>query len=188
MFVIKPMFPELLIKEEAVTDKKLHLFSLYVDLPASVCARWATSMINRQAGPHWRTSSEMWKIDSLRSSASIRQMTINDAANADIIIVAASSLAQPEPALLEWLDALAARKNNHPAAPGLLIGLLGDDATRTEDLNWTVRPLIRCAQQIGREFFWQWMGDGAMNSAEWLAEDVKNLLDRKSVMGSAAAA
>ena len=172
-----------LIKPVESGKGKLQLLSLYVDFPASAYARWATVAIGKLAGSQCEARSEMWKIDSIQTSASLWQMMTNDAANADVIIVAASSLAQPEPALFQWLDSLAALKTNRPVS-GLLVGLLGDEKTKTMELDAAVKPLIRCAQQTGREFIWHWMGESRLNDSEWLAEHIENLLARKLAAAS----
>lgn len=184
----------------AGTNGKLHLLSLYGDLPASVRARRAAGAIARLAGPLWKTTSEMWKIDSLQISAPIREMITNDAANADVIIVAASSFTQSEPVLIQWLESLKDCKGNRPvtglrrdearepmaadgygpAEAGLLVGLLGDEETSAVNLNYVVKPLLHCAQQTDRNFIWHLMESGAMNDSDWLADGVNELLARKS--------
>jgi hypothetical protein len=169
---------DFLVKQAPPTNGDLRVFSLYVDFPASVRARWMVCTIIKLAGPCWNTTSEMWKTDSLRAGERIRKMITQDAANADVILVAVSSLAQSEPTLIEWLDCLAAEKTRRPVA-GLLLGLLGDEETQTGELAGTVKPLIRCAQQTGREFIWHSMREDAMTGADWLTEDLENLLARK---------
>ena len=177
------MTTELLAKPMTPASRKLRLFSVYVDFPASVYARWAASEIRKLAGPEWQTGSEMWKIDSFKASAALRQMMTHDATTADVIILVVSSLAQPDPALFQWLDSLVAGKTGNPAS-GLLIGLLGDEKTKTAELDSTVKPLIRCAQQTGREFIWHWMGENSLNDPEWMIDDIKNLLARKLASAS----
>ena len=157
-------------------DGKLHLFSLYVDFEASVRARKVAVKIAKIASPGWRTSSEMWKMDSLVASGSVQQMAANDAANADVIIVAVSSLKQREPALIEWLDKLA---DWHINRSGLLIGLLGDDENQTAELDWTVKSLMQCAQKMGRDFIWHWTGEDSLSNLDWLGENMNNLQVRK---------
>ncbi len=166
------------IKQPEAPNGKLRLLSLYGDLPASVRARWAAAMIARLAGPRWQTTSEMWKIDSLKVGAPIREMITNDAADADVIIVAASSLTQSEPALIQWINSWEACKNNH-LFPGLIVGLLGDEETTKVDLNCVVKPLIHVAQLADRDFIWHLMENGAMNDSSWLADSVQDLLARK---------
>ena len=164
--------------DATVMNGKLRLLSLYGDLPASVRARWAAGLIARLAGPHWQITSEMWKIDSLQVSEPIREMITDDAANADVIIIAASSLTQHEPVLFQWLNSLEACQNHHPFT-GLLVGLLGDDEGTRVDLGCVVKPLIHFAQQADRDFIWRWMEQSALNDSDWLTSCVNQLLARK---------
>jgi hypothetical protein len=60
----------------------------------------------------------------------------------------------------------------------LIIGMLGDEETTTDELDFVVRPLIRCAQQMGRNFIWHRM-KSAMNDSDWLADGVNDLLSSK---------
>ena len=173
-----PMQTGMLVKQETATNGKLHLFSLYVDFSASICARRVAGAVSRLAGANWKTSSEMWKLDSLSISEPIKNMIARDAANADVIVVAMSSLERPPVEVVQWLDSLAAWKPGH-SAPGLLIGLLGDKETKTAELDWTVKPLINCAQRAGRSFIWHWMGEFTVDDSCWLAEDLESLLAAK---------
>jgi hypothetical protein len=174
------MQPGISVKEELTPPRgKFHLLSLYADLPASVRARWAAGTIAKLVGPQWHTTSEMWKIDSLNVSAPIREMITNDAANADVVIIAASSLAHGEPMLVQWLNSLEACKVKRPVT-GLLVGLLGDEEATTVELGGVVKPLILCAQHMGWNFIWHWMGEEAMRDSEWLTANVETLLASKS--------
>jgi hypothetical protein len=120
----------------------------------------------------------MWKLDSLMTSQPIRTMITNDAANADVLVIAISSLERCAFDLFHWLDFLATRKSNLPV-PGLLIGLLGNEENKSRELSWTVNQLIHCAQRANRDFIWQWMGQGANADSDWLTENVGILLARK---------
>jgi hypothetical protein len=174
-----PLEPVMSVKEEiVVANGKLHVLSLYGDFPASARARWAASTIARLAGPHWQTTSEMWKVDSLTVSQPIRDMITNDATNADAIIIAVSSLEQRALELIEWLNCMAVRGPKR-SIPGLLIGLLGDEDGKWQELGWTVKQLIRCAQQADRHFIWHWMETSAMKDSDWLADSTEELLARK---------
>jgi hypothetical protein len=130
------MNTETLVEPELVADGRLHLFSLYVDFPSAVRARWATGQISRLAGEQWIVSTEMWNLDSLTTSEPIRKMITQDAADADVLVIAMSSLDWRELELVQWLDSLTAGKASRPG-PGLFIGLLGDDEARR--WNWTGR-------------------------------------------------
>src|SRR5208282_6219451 len=91
------------VEQETVVNGKLRLFSLYVDFAASVHAKWAAGAITKLAGPRWQSSTEMWNLDALTASEPIRKMIAGDAADADVLVIAASSLDQREPKLIEWL-------------------------------------------------------------------------------------
>jgi hypothetical protein len=172
------MQPVISAKEVTPSNGKLHLFSLYADFPASVRARWAASTIIEMAGRHWRSSSEMWKLDSLTGSQPITSMVSHDAAEADVIVIAISSLEQRAVELVQWLDSLAARGPKR-SVPGFLIGLLGDEDDKSHELDWTVKQLMRCAQRADRNFIWHWMEKSAMDDSDWLADSVEELLARR---------
>ena len=171
------MHTNMTVKEVEPINGELHLFSLYVDFAASARARKVAARIARLAGPHWQTTSMIWKLDSLTASGSIQQMAAKDAAFADVILVAVSSLGQRESGLIEWLDTLACWQMDRPT-PGLLLGLLGDEENQTAELDWTVKSLRRCAEQTGRDFMWHWTGEES--DLDWLLEDTDKLLTRKS--------
>ncbi len=154
------------------------MFSLYVDFAAAARARWATSQVAKLAGEHWKSSSEMWNLDSLAASEPIRKMIEQDAADADVLIIAMSSLERRELELVEWLDSLSEGKTNRTAS-GLFIGLLGDDKQEIRELDWTVKQFLGCAQRTDRDFIWHWMEPGVMNRNDWLAGSVEALLTRK---------
>ena len=173
------MNTEILVEPELVTDRRLRLFSLYVDFAAAVRARWATSQISRLAGEQWKTSTEMWNLDSLTTSEPIRRMITQDAADADVLVIAMSSLDWRELELVQWLDSLTAGKANRPG-PGLFLGLLGDGRGEAVELDWTVKQFLRCARQMDRDFIWHWMGRDAMADVDyWLTDSVEALLTRK---------
>ena len=172
------MNTETLIEPELVVDRRLHVFSLYVDFPAAVRARWATCQISRLAGEQWKTSAEMWNLDSLTTSEPIRRMITRDVADADVLIIAMSSLDWRELELVQWLDSLTAGKADRPG-PRLFIGLLGDGRGPAVELDWTVKEFLRCARQMGRDFIWHWMDREAMVDEDWLMDSVEELLTRK---------
>ena len=163
---------------EIAVNGKLRLLSLYVDFAASAHAKWATCAITKQAGPRWQTYAEMWKLNALAVSEPIRKMITGDAVDADVLIIAASSLDQREPKLIEWLESLAAWKANRPV-PGLLIGLFGDEENRSRELEWTIQQFIYCARQMDRELVMQWMERDSMIDSNRFNEGVEALLARK---------
>jgi hypothetical protein len=167
------------IKQKTQTNTKLRLFSLYVDFAASLRAKWASGTITKLVGPRWKTCSEMWNLDSFKvSQQKIGRIILQDAAAADVLIVALSSLDQREPNLVEWLNALTGRKAQRPA-PGLFIGLLGDEDHDAGELRWTVQQFIGCAQKMGMDFIWHWMGQEAISETTWLTDNMEKFLSRK---------
>jgi hypothetical protein len=172
------MRSETLIERERVICGRLRLFSLYLDSAAAVRARWATDQIARLAGERWKSSAEMWNFNSVFASDPIRTMITQDAAEADVIVVAMSSLDQRMPELIQWLDSLNACKVNRPVS-GLLVGLFGDDEQPAGELDWTVEQFMGCAQRNGRDFIWCWMRREATADGGWLADSVEVLLSRK---------
>ncbi|MGD1089873.1 MAG: hypothetical protein ABR955_14295 [Verrucomicrobiota bacterium] len=172
------MHPDNFIERRTAANGSLRLFSIYADYPASVLAKWATGTITKLAGKRWKSSTEMWTVNFLGASGSIGKMILEGAADADVLIIAMSSLEQRETGLMQWLDSLAAEKNNR-LVPGLLVGLLGDEENKAQELKWTVKQFIHCAQQTNRDFIWHWMERNAMNDSDWLTEGVETMLSRK---------
>ena len=172
------MHTETLTKQEPGTNAKLRLFSLYVDFAASVPARWASGIITDLVGPMWKTHCEMWNLDTFKSSQQLRELMLQDAAEADVLMIALTSLDQRQTELIEWLEALAGRRAGRLGV-GIFIGLLGDEAHEAGELRWTVKRFIGCAQKMGRDFIWQWMGQGAINDATWLTDNIEKFMSRK---------
>ena len=172
------MNSESVVDRETVMDGKLRVFSLYVDFAAAVRARWATAQISRLADDGWKTISEMWNLESLAASNPIRKMIARDAADADVLVIAISSLDRREAELVEWMDSLAAAKANRKDS-GLFIGLLGDENSRAAELDWTVKQFLRCARHMDRDFIWHWMEPGLMDTNDWMTSSVEALLSRK---------
>ena len=159
-------------------ERKLRVFSLYVDFAAAVRARWATSQISRLAGEQWKFSSGLWNLDSLVASQPIRKIITQEAADADVLVIAMSSLDRRESELVEWLESLAEAKTIRPVT-GLFVGLFGDDDHGAGELDWTVKHFLGCAQRTDRDFIWHWMEQGVMADGEWLADSMETLLARK---------
>src|SRR5690348_3660270 len=181
----KVMHNETFTSDETGPSAKLRLFSLYVDFAASARAKWASGTITKLVGPRWKTCCEMWNLDSVKASQQIRKIMLQEAAAADVLVIALSSLDQREPKLMEWLNALAGERAEHPVSR-LLIGLLGDDAHEAGELGWTVKEFIGCAQRMGGDFIWHWMGQEAVNDITWLTDNVKKFLAHKQSVSDVA--
>ena len=160
------MHADTLIERERVICGRLRLFSLYLDSDAAVRARWATSQIARLAGERWKSSTEMWNFNSRFASDPIRTMITQDAAEADVIVVAVSSLERRMPELIQWLDSLTACKSNRPVF-SLLVGLFGEEDQPAGELDWTVEQFLGCAQRNGRDFIWCWMRQAKHACRTW---------------------
>lgn len=164
--------------DETVLNENLRVFALYADFEASERARKVASLTTKLAGQHWRASSQTWNLDTLITSQPIGKMIMNDAASADVLIIAVSSLEERPLEVIRWLDSLPALTRGR-SFNGLLIGLLGDEEDESQELAWTVEQLMRCARKTNRDFTWHWMDQEAMDDLGWLNENGEKLLARK---------
>jgi hypothetical protein len=178
------MAAEMQLNNKLAAGGVLNLLSIYTDFPASVRVRWTGSRIGHLAGQSWQIRSDIWKFDTLLASDSIKNMAITSAVRADILLVAIGSVEQRDENLIAWLDSVAAA-NLNPAPPKLLIGLLGAEDTKSTELDWNIKQLLRCSRAMGCGFIWHWMGQDAMTDADFLAEHVTDLLAAK-INGSVA--
>lgn len=163
----------------AAQGGNLHLFSIYADFGTCSRVKRIAGTIAKLAGHRWQCRSEMWKLDSLISNGAMSRMLADDAAAADVLIVVLGSLAQRRPELMDWLASLP------PAIPlrqGLLIGLLGDEEDKGEELDWTVKQLIQRARENNRKFAWHWIGHHDGDSSDWLADGVGALVASKQMV------
>jgi hypothetical protein len=158
----------------------LRLFTLYVDFPAGFRARHLTKQIAASAGNDWRVRVEMWKLDAIGPVGPIRDMIAQEAGEADVLLVATSSLDQLDPAVVRWLESLVHWRANR-AIPGLLIGLLAGDDGIVQEVNRSVRPLAAFARRTGMDFVWHTPTADTPVDSGWLADGVRRLLDAKKV-------
>jgi hypothetical protein len=133
----------------------------------------------------WKTCCEIWNLDSFKASHTIRKIMLQEVAEADVLVIALSSLDQREPKFIQWLDALAGEKTKPPDFR-LIIGLPGDEAHEAGEPGWTVKQFIGCAQRMGRDFIWHWMGQEALNEITWLADNVKKFPAHKQSLSNRA--
>ncbi|HTR41342.1 MAG TPA: hypothetical protein VMH87_06965 [Pseudomonadales bacterium] len=164
---------------ELATGGKLHLFSIYTDLGDYKRIKWTVNAISKLAGHRWQCSAEMWKLDSLMANKPMRKMLASDGEKADVLIVVVGSLEQRRLDLIEWLDSLMPLDSNRF---GLLIGLLGDEDNKAQELDWTAKQLIRCAHRTNRKFIWHWMGNHDLDDTDWLTESVEMLVSGKQTV------
>ena len=161
---------------DTATGGKLHLFSIYTEFGMCRRVKWIANAIARLAGHRWQCTSEMWKLDLLTNNGAMGKILADDAARADVLIAVVGSLARRQPELMNWLAGL------RPLTPdryGMLVGLLGDDADKGQELDWTAKQLIHRAQESNRKFIWHWMGHHDADPSDWLDESIQTLLGRK---------
>ena len=162
----------------ATAEGRLRLLTLYADFPAAVRLKWLTGQVARMAGRGWEPRVGMWRLDSVTPNSPINDMIAQEAGEADLFVIAMSSLDQREPALTQRLESVAAWKTNRPV-PGLLVGLLGDEEHQAGELDWTLSQLRDFARRARMVFIWRWMDHEAMKDASWLVDIVEALLAAK---------
>jgi hypothetical protein len=170
---------DIVLESEKAAGRALNLFSLYVDFPAGLRAKWAANVITRRAAKGWEVTNQVWKLDSVITSGSIRNLIGEEAAQADVLVVAFSALDEPEQEVIEWLESLAPASPADTGAGGLLMGLLGDDDHWVGPKDAMVKRLALAARRRNMNFGWQWMGRDAKEDSSWLTDRVEQLLDRK---------
>jgi hypothetical protein len=115
---------------------------------------------------------QTWKLDSAIAADSIRDLVAQDAAESDLLVIAAGSLEQRAPGLAQWLRSVAPWKQTG-CRGGLLIGLLGGDEEQAGELAWLINELSDFARRMGMRFLWQWMTAGALQETEWLEAGIE---------------
>jgi hypothetical protein len=168
-----------LIEPVSSAKGRLRLFTLYADYPAGIRARRLAAQVRRLA-TQWDVAAEMWKLDSVAPVGPIREMIAQEAGESDVLLIAVSSVAGPDPALVEWLGSLVNWKANR-LVPGLLVGLLGDEERDVEAENVMADQLAAFAQKTQMNFAWQTAGRDAFLDSDWLAADLEKLLERKKI-------
>lgn len=106
------------------------------------------------------------------ANAAMGKMLARDAAVANVLMVVVGSLAQRRPELMDWLASLPPLMS---LPHGLLVGLLGDEDDRGEELDWTAKQLIERARESNRKFIWHWMRHHDEDPSDWLAKSVESL-------------
>jgi hypothetical protein len=166
-----------LIAPEPSAKTKLRLFTLYADFSAGVRAKRMMSRLASLARD-WNVSAEMWKLDSIAPVGPIRDMIAQEAGESDVLVIAVSAVNPPDPAVSGWLQTLLPWKTNRPA-PGLLLGLLGDEEHKVGEANWLVTELTTFASHTHMDLAWHWVGFDRVEDADWPDVALTKLLDRK---------
>jgi hypothetical protein len=176
------MNSNILIEQRSTAKTRLRWFTLYADYPAAIRAKRLAEKVARAIGCEWQLSAEMWKLDAIAPVGSIRNLIAQEAAEADVLLIAVSSLDQPDPAVIEWLHSLVDWKANR-LIPGLLVGLLGDEDHKLSDKNWLVEELVQFAGRTHMHLAWHVCGQELVEDSHWLSAGVENLLVRKKACG-----
>jgi hypothetical protein len=176
------MNSNMLIEQRSTAKTRLRWFTLYADYPAAIRAKRLAENVSRAIGREWQLSAEMWKLDAIAPVGSIRNLIAQEAAEADVLLIAVSSLDQPDPAVIEWLHSLVDWKANR-VIPGLLVGLLGDEDHKVSDQNWLVEELMQFAGRTQMRLAWHVCGQELVEDSHWLNADVEHLLVRKKTCG-----
>ena len=176
--MLETMDANTLAPRQTAVHGRLRIFSLYVDFPGSVRARWANCTLSQLAGENWVTSTEMWRLDSASTSIAIRNMIAGEAARADILLVTISNLNYRQHELVAWLESVAICPTDRQS-PGLFIGLFGEDDHQSGELKWTVDQCRNCSLSMNRDFIWHCMETAAPTDDSWLKVNLDTFLSLK---------
>jgi hypothetical protein len=151
-----------------ITRPRLRQFALYDNHEAGLAARWLTTEIERNTRSTREVSRELWKFDIAHRNGPLREMSLQDAGEAEVIVLAASDVAQPDPAFLDWLVDLTPWKANR-AECGVLLALL----VEADDEPWNPPSRLRSAlmdfsQRADLEFLWRPMRLFQEDDLDWV--------------------
>jgi hypothetical protein len=171
-----------LIEPRSVTKARLRWFTVYADYPAAIRAKHLAAGVSRSISHEWQLSAEMWKLDCIAPVGSIRELIMQEAADADVLLLAISALESPDSAVIQWLQSLVEWKANR-AFPGLLVGLFGDEDHKVAEKNWMVEQLSLFAGRTQMSFAWHASGQEFVEDSSWLDVELENFLARKRACG-----
>ncbi len=166
------------------TDGSLAVFVLYADFAAGIRGKRLSRVIGKIAA-NVRVSSELWKLDSISPAGIIRRMIAQQAAEADILVIADSMPAGPNPRLNEWLESLVNWKA-HRIFPGTLVGLLGDEEHAVDATDWSVNELAAFARKTRMHWRWSSGAREAWENGEWLTEVIERTCEEKRAFAAGA--
>lgn len=122
----------------------------------------------------------MWKTDLATRSGRLRDMTLQGAGEADILIVSVSEVCAPDPTALQWLDALVPWKANR-AHRGLLLVLLGAEGCEVEELTAFGEFLAQFARRADLAFAWQPMGVRSVGDSNWVMPLLRRVAEDRGI-------
>jgi hypothetical protein len=154
---------------------RLRLFALYDDYNAGLAARWLLTGIERFTASSHEIRRQMWKFDLAGHPRPMRLLNLQDAGEADVLIVAGSDVARPDPAFLEWLDELVPWKANRPER-GVLLALLAESEPDPLAPPSLLRAaLLRFGHRAELELLWQPMRVYAEDDLAWFVPALERL-------------
>lgn len=155
---------------------RLRQFALFDTHEAGLAARWLTTEIERCATPAREVSRALWKFDIASHRGQLRLMSLQDAGEAEVLVVVASDVARPEPVFLDWLAELTPWKCNRPERTRL-VALLAE----TNNEPWVPPSLLRAAlatfsHRAEVEFIWRPLEVFREDDTLWLKPALTGLL------------
>jgi hypothetical protein len=167
------------IEQSEAARSPFRVFAMCLDSAAVERARWLTRQLARKEAGRREVLPQVWRLDSAIAASSLQELIAQDAAEADVLVIAISSLNQREPALVDWFNSLTPWKQTCRRGR-LLVGLFGDEDHPAGELAWLISELGGFARQTGMQFLWQWMAEGAMQDTEWLETGIEELIHANS--------
>lgn len=162
------------------TGRKLHVFVLCVDDSATAHVNWLHNQLTGLAEDGFDFLLETGKLNAIANNGPFLAMTTQAVAESDVLVIAMGSLQRREPALIQWLNSLAAWQVDRQT-PSLLIGLFGGKGNGAGELAWLVNELITYTHRTATDFAWQWMGEESICDCGWLTVSMDELLTRRGV-------
>jgi hypothetical protein len=158
----------LTFEQPPILRARLRQFALYDGHEAGLAARWLTSAITHHAAAAREVTRELWKFDVAHHPRQMRLMTLQDAGEAEVLIIAANDVARPEPAFLGWLAELTPWKINRPER-SLLLALLDERGEQADEPCSLLRAaLTEFSERAEMEFVWRPIGDYHEDDLLWL--------------------
>jgi hypothetical protein len=147
---------------------RLRQFALYDDHEAGHAAKWLAAVVERRAAPAREVTRELWKFDVAYHPRQMRRLALQDAGEAEVLIVAARDVARPDPVFLDWLAELAPWKVNRPAR-GLLLALLDERGEQADEPPSLLRAALTAfSSRAEVEFFWRPFADYREDDPLWV--------------------
>ncbi len=159
---------------------RLRLFSVYEDMEAGLTAEWLSEEIRALVRNRCELLQDVWKLDLLAGFMRFREVTVDEASAADVVMLALKSLEQPAPTVCSWLETLKSRRANR-TTPGLLLAILGTDEAEESQVGRS--PMLDClghfARGAGLDFGWA-AGDAyRLRDSTWLTRKLEPIVRRR---------